>query len=94
MVTATDGADAVAVYGRMGEEIDLVLTDMVMPIMDGPTTVRALKRMDPEVRIIGASGLGANGRVMRALDAGVEHFLPKPYTAETLLDVIHRTLSK
>lgn len=92
VVTAADGADAVAIYGRMSEEIDVVLTDMVMPIMDGPATVHALKRMNPEVKIIGASGIGATGRVMRALGSGVEHFLPKPYTADTLLDIIHRVL--
>jgi CheY-like chemotaxis protein len=92
VLTATDGADAVATYGRMGSEIDVVLTDMVMPIMDGPATIRALRRMDPSVRIIGASGLGANGRVVRALEEGVEHFLPKPYTAQSLLEMIHRVL--
>jgi len=92
VVTATDGADAVATYGRMGKDIDVVLTDMVMPIMDGPATVRALKHMNPDVKIIGASGFGANGRVVQALDSGVEHFLPKPYTADTLLSIIHRVL--
>jgi PAS domain S-box-containing protein len=92
VVTATDGADAVAMYGRRGEEIALVLTDMVMPIMDGPTTIRALRHMNPEVRIVAASGLGANGGVARAADLGVRNFLPKPYTAETLLATVHRVL--
>lgn len=92
VITATDGADAVGIYGGMGEQIDLVLTDMVMPIMDGPSTIHALKRMDSAVKIIGASGLGANARVLRALNSGVEHFLPKPYTATTLLSIIHRVL--
>jgi PAS domain S-box-containing protein len=92
VLTATDGADAVAAYGRHGEEIALVLTDMVMPIMDGPTTIRALKRMNAGVRIIGASGLGANGGVARAADSGVRYFLPKPYTAESLLIMVAQVL--
>ncbi len=92
VLTATDGADAVAIYARKGEEIELVLTDMVMPIMDGPTTIRALKRMDPGVRIVAASGLGTNRGIARAADSGVRHFLPKPYTAEVLLGVVHRAL--
>jgi PAS domain S-box-containing protein len=92
VVTATDGADAVGVYGQRGGEIALVLTDITMPIMDGPTTIRALKRMNPEVRIIAASGLGANGGVVRAADLGVRHFLPKPYTADALLQMVHRAL--
>ncbi len=94
VVTATDGADAVAIYGQRGKEIDLVLTDMAMPIMDGPATVRALKHLNPDVKIIGASGLGANAHVMRALDSGVEDFLPKPYTADTLLSIIRRVLGE
>jgi two-component system, cell cycle sensor histidine kinase and response regulator CckA len=92
VVTASDGADAVAVYARQGPDIDLVLTDMVMPIMDGPSTIRALRRMDPGVRIVAASGLGANGGVARAADSGVRHFLPKPYTAHTLLEIVHRVI--
>jgi len=94
VVTARDGADAVAIYAQRGDEIDLVLTDMVMPIMDGPATIRALKRMDPAVRIIAASGLGTNGGVARAVESGIRHFLPKPYTADTLLEAIHRVLRK
>ncbi len=92
VVTATDGADAVAVYARRGDEIALVLTDIMMPIMDGPTTIRALMRMNPHVLIIAASGLDGNGGVARAADAGVRHFLPKPYNAQTLLDTLHRVL--
>ncbi len=92
VVTATDGADAVAVFGRLGDTIDLVLTDLTMPIMDGPSLIRALRRMRPGVKIVAASGLGANGGVLRAAESGVRHFIPKPYTADTLLDVLHRVL--
>jgi len=94
VITATDGADAVAVYARRGEEIDVVLTDVVMPIMDGPATIRALRRMDPEVRIIAASGLGTHGGIARFVDEGVTHFLAKPYTAENLLETLHRVLQE
>jgi PAS domain S-box-containing protein len=93
VVTATDGVDAVGIYARRGDEIALVLTDILMPFMDGPSTIRALTRMNPAVRIIAASGLGANGGVARAATYGVKDFLPKPYTAETLLSAIHAALS-
>lgn len=92
VLTATDGADAVAVYGKRGDDIDLVLTDLMMPIMDGPTLIRALRRMDPDVRIVAASGIGANGSTFRTPDSGVRDFLPKPYTAGTLLQVLARAL--
>jgi CheY-like chemotaxis protein len=92
--TATDGADAVATYARLEDEVELVLTDLMMPIMDGPATIRALRRMNPKVKIIAASGLGADGGVTKAVDAGVARFLPKPYTAETLLQTIRAVLEE
>jgi CheY-like chemotaxis protein len=61
VLTATDGADAVAVYAQHKNEIAVVLTDMMMPVMDGPATIRALMRINPAIKIIAASGLNANG---------------------------------
>lgn len=92
VVTATDGADAVAEFSQSRGEIAAVLTDMLMPIMDGPTLIRALRRIDPQVRVIAASGLGATGAVGRAAEAGAQEFLAKPYTADALLRVVRRIL--
>lgn len=69
-------------------------TDIMMPIMDGVAEIIALKHLDPSVKIIAASGLGSNGGVAKAADQGVTHFLPKPYTAEALLEVLHRILNE
>lgn len=94
VLTAVDGADALAIYARQGEGIDLVLTDMRMPIMSGPAMIHAMKRMDPAVRIIAASGLDS-GRSEAAMDhGGVRRFLEKPYTAERLLEAVHSVLSE
>ena len=92
VITASDGAEAVAIVGRRPGEIDVVLTDFMMPILDGPSTIRALRHMDPNLRIVAASGLGGNGAVAKAADAGARHFIPKPYTAETLLTAVNRAL--
>lgn len=83
--SARNGAEAVAVYVRSQTPVDVVLTDMAMPIMDGPAAILALRSIDPKVRVIGASGLGSNDKFVSALGAGVEHFLQKPFTAEALL---------
>ena len=91
-LTASNGAEAVSLYVRHAPEVAVVLTDMSMPIMDGPTTIIALKSINPQVRIIGSSGLDANGKVAQALDAGVSLFVPKPYTAQQLLQTIRRAL--
>jgi PAS domain S-box-containing protein len=94
VLTATDGAHAVAVYAKHEKEIAVVLTDMMMPIMDGPALIHALMRMNPAVKVIAASGLNANGNVAKVSEAGVKHFLTKPYTAATLLKTMRAILDE
>ncbi|SKA98019.1 PAS domain S-box-containing protein [Prosthecobacter debontii] len=94
VLLASDGAEATATYATRKEDIAVVLTDMMMPIMDGPTMIPVLMRMNPHARIIAASGLNVNGMVARAVNAGVRHFIPKPYTAETLLKTLQKILSE
>jgi two-component system, cell cycle sensor histidine kinase and response regulator CckA len=92
VVVAVDGADAVALYAQQGKNIDLVITDMQMPIMDGPATIEALKRMNPNARIIAASGLTSYSTMARVAHHQTCGFLPKPYSAAKLLDVVHAAL--
>jgi PAS domain S-box-containing protein len=94
VLTATDGAEAVAIYAQHRHEIAVVLTDMMMPIMDGPATIRALTKIDPEVKIIAASGLNANAEVAKVSGMGLKHFLTKPYTAGTLLKTLRIILDE
>ncbi len=94
VLTATDGADAVAVYAQHQREIAVVLTDMMMPVMDGPAMIHALTRMNPAVKIIAASGLSANANLVKVSGAGVKHFLTKPYTANTLLKTLNTILNE
>jgi two-component system, cell cycle sensor histidine kinase and response regulator CckA len=94
VLTASDGTEALALYADKKNEIAVVLTDMVMPFMDGPATIRALQRMNPEVRIIAASGLGAGQRGGEGALEGVSVFLNKPYTAEKLLKTLAKVLQQ
>jgi CheY-like chemotaxis protein len=48
--------------------------------------------MNPNVKIIGSSGLASNGDIGKAVGAGIKHFLPKPYTAETMLKILAKVL--
>ncbi|HEY0968686.1 MAG TPA: PAS domain S-box protein [Opitutaceae bacterium] len=93
VLVAEDGAQAVAQYATHRDEIALVLTDMMMPVMDGPALISALRRISPQVPIIAASGLTANGPVARAAVAGVQHFLAKPYSADAMLRLINQVLT-
>jgi PAS domain S-box-containing protein len=94
VLTATDGADAVAVYLEHKDKIDVVLTDMAMPVMDGSALIHALIRINPAVKIIAASGLDTNGTVTESTRGGIKRFLAKPYTAETLLQAVGALLEK
>ncbi len=90
--TANDGAQAVASYARQKSEIALVLMDMAMPVMDGPTAIHALARMNSEINIIAASGLANAGAIANINSPTVRAFLPKPYTADNLLRSIREVL--
>ena len=94
VLTAADGADALSVYVQNRNDIAVVLTDMMMPVLDGPATIHALLRINPAVKIVAASGLNANGGVAKASGAGIKHFLTKPYTAGTLLKVMRAILAE
>jgi CheY-like chemotaxis protein len=94
VMLARHGAEAVALYAQHRERIALVLTDMAMPVMDGPATILAIRAIDPHAKIVGSSGLTSNGDVARAIGAGVEHFVAKPYTAEALLRTLAKALGK
>jgi CheY-like chemotaxis protein len=94
VLVAANGAEAVALFAQHIDRVDLVLTDMMMPVMDGPATILVLRQIRPDVRIIGASGIEHNGRLAHAVGAGMKHFLPKPYTAEVLLHKLAEALTQ
>jgi len=71
----------------------LVLTDIMMPIMDGVTFITALRRIRPDVRIIATSGVHAAKAEARAVSAGVAHFLAKPCTARELLAAVGKVIA-
>jgi PAS domain S-box-containing protein len=92
VITAERGTEAIKVFQERRQEIQLVLTDMMMPEMDGPTLVAALRVLDPKVRIVGITGTsdtaGINGLKTLELSA----LLAKPFTIKKLLTVIRETL--
>ncbi|MBI2949940.1 MAG: PAS domain S-box protein [Verrucomicrobia bacterium] len=88
VLTAGNGAEAVALCAQHALEVKLVLTDMMMPIMDGTATIRAVRVLAPQVKIIAASGLGSETRESDPGKLGVEAFLRKPYTSDTLLRTV------
>jgi two-component system cell cycle sensor histidine kinase/response regulator CckA len=93
-ITANDGAEAIAAYVQNSEKIRLILTDLAMPYMDGAAMIRAVRKMNPQLPIIAASGLIAPAQTAELQSLNVADFLPKPYTAEKLLTTIGELLGK
>ncbi len=84
VLEAEDGVTALAIFAR-NTEIDLVLTDMVMPFMDGFTLIRTLRKLNPKTRILVSTGRDESCRSAEMAELGVDACLLKPYTRETLL---------
>jgi PAS domain S-box-containing protein len=84
---AANGAEAVAMFVQHQHDIDLVLTDMAMPIMDGAALISALRSLNPQARILASSGLANQNK------ADSVRFIPKPYNAEELLAAINESLA-
>ncbi len=94
VLTASEGAEAIALYALRHAEIAVVLTDMMMPVMDGTATIAVLRRINPAVKIITASGLKSDGCPKGKPRGDPVHFLPKPYTAEALLRMLAGVLGE
>jgi CheY-like chemotaxis protein len=88
---AASGAEAIETYRAHGGEIDVVLLDMMMPVIDGFAAVGELVEIDPEVRVIAVSGLVNKERIREVENVRV--FLEKPYTAEKLLSTLRDILA-
>jgi two-component system cell cycle sensor histidine kinase/response regulator CckA len=92
VLIAEDGAQAIVLYSQNMSEIKVILMDMMMPVMDGYESIRAIRKINPEVKIIAVSGLADKEKHEKVSDY-TNAFLPKPYTAEELLRTIHEVIS-
>ena len=92
VVTASDGGEACELYREKCDEISAVLTDMMMPVMDGAAVIAELRSLNPLLPIIASSGLAEAGKEEQALNLGAQKFLSKPYTPASLLWALRLSL--
>jgi two-component system, cell cycle sensor histidine kinase and response regulator CckA len=85
VVIAAGGQAAITLLAEHPDPIDTVLMDLMMPTIDGLTTLSLLKCIHPDLRAIAMSGLNSTEAVARAEQQGFEGFLPKPFTHQDLL---------
>ena len=91
-VMANDGIEALSMYLQHRDDVRIVLLDMIMPYMDGPSTIRALEKLNPNVKLIAVSGSTEKFKAAEAASRRPLRFLPKPYTTDKLLQTLDEVL--
>ncbi|QNM83940.1 response regulator [Sphingomonas sabuli] len=92
VISASNGEEALEVIER-GDEIALMISDVVMPGMDGPTTVREARKSRPDLPILFMSGY-AEEQLRKSIDLDNVAFLPKPFSVQELAEAARRALAE
>ncbi|HLO89087.1 MAG TPA: ATP-binding protein [Nostocaceae cyanobacterium] len=85
VITASDTVKAISLYTQNQDKIKVVIIDIMMPSLDGFTTIHTLQNLNPKLKIIGISGIETNGQVPISDNI---IFLPKPFTVQELLKTL------
>ena len=91
VLTANNGEEALEIMDR-GEDIALLISDVVMPLMDGPTMVREARKSHPDLPILFMSGY-AEEQLRKSIDIDKVAFLPKPFSVQELAEAVRKVLS-
>jgi len=89
-----DVGKAVTYYGGHFSEFDLVIIDMIMPVIDGRECFNILKEINPGIKAVLSTGYGLNGKAQEILNSGMAGFIQKPYSIEHLAQVLREILNK
>jgi DNA-binding response OmpR family regulator len=93
VLEATDGDEALKVF--RAEDVELVITDIIMPGKEGISTIRELLKEKTELKIIAMSGGGMTGKDYLPLtrDLGVSHTFPKPFPIDDMIAAVNELIS-
>ncbi|PYJ90712.1 MAG: hypothetical protein DME70_00065, partial [Verrucomicrobia bacterium] len=92
VILARDGFEALKIYQQIGKRIALVILDFFLPVMDGDAVFDELRTLNPEVAVVLSSGFAEQSKLGTMLAQGLKGFIPKPYTAEKLLEQVRSTI--
>ncbi len=93
VLEAGNGVEALKVMENRSGEVDLVVSDVVMPEMDGPTLLKELRARNPEIKIIFVSGYAEDAFERHLPEGGQFAFLPKPFTLKQLVAAVKETMA-
>ena len=79
VLTATDGLEAVSLFEKNGQTVDLTILDMIMPGLSGGETYNRIKKIKPQIKVLLSSGYSLNGETFEIIHQGCDGFIQKPY---------------
>jgi PAS domain S-box-containing protein len=94
VLIATGGKEAVELYKKTWDKIDMVLLDMVMPDMGGGETYDRMREINPDIKVLLLSGYSIDGQAKEILDRGCDGFIQKPFNMRQLSQMIRDVLDK
>ncbi|MBO1021823.1 response regulator [Methylobacterium sp. SD274] len=94
VLEAASGLDALALISDVDQTIDLVVSDVVMPEMDGPTLLRELRKHRPDLKVIFVSGYAEDAFRKNLPDGEDFNFLPKPFSLKQLVETVKETIAR
>jgi len=92
VITAENGSQAVAVFSEQQASIDLVILDMVMPVMNGKECFAEMKKLKPDLKVVISSGFMRDEDLEPMKAAGVKSFIHKPFRSLILSQIVHEAL--
>ena len=92
VLVARDGMEAVDIYWRNREKIDCVILDMVMPEVNGGNAYDLLKQIDPDIKVLLASGYSIDGQAGKIIERGCNGFIQKPFSMEELSQKLRQVI--
>jgi len=93
VLSAMSGQEAIDVFQKDQDNIDLVIMDMIMPGMGGGETFDRLKEINPAVKVLLSSGYSINGQATKILRRGCDGFIQKPFNMNQLAKKVQRILA-
>jgi CheY-like chemotaxis protein len=94
ILIAKSGKEAIEIYKKNHDRIDMVILDMIMPGMGGGETYDKLKEINPGIKVLLSSGYSINGQASEILDRGCNGFIQKPFNVTDLANSIRKVLDK
>jgi len=91
---AKDGKEAIEVYEKNRDDLDIVVLDMVMPNMGGGETYDRMRKINPNIKVLLSSGYSIDGEATEILERGCDAFIQKPFKIKELSEAIGKILGK